>query len=354
MDYGLIFGMASSSEQITEDDFISKELIETYYQKYKDKIYAISVANSLGDSQITKGKDYANVSVTGVNTGYLVASDLELVAGNYFTTRDFDEGRNVALISDKIVKNVFNDDAEKAIGQEVEVEVNGKALKYTVMGVYKYEAQTMADTMLSDQALSTGMYVPLVSVNNITHTEGYQYFSVIANSDVNTDDFVNETKRFFEGYYRNNRSFEVSAFTLESMVSMMSEMMSTITLAVSIVAAIALLVGGIGVMNIMLVSITERTREIGTRKALGATNTSIRIQFIVEAVIICLVGGILGIITGIIMGDIGASLMGYPAVPSVKSIVISLTFSMIIGVFFGYYPANKAAKMNPIDALRYE
>ena len=351
---GLMFGMVSSNEAVTDDDLITSKLIDSYYEQYKDKIYAISVGNSLGDSQINIGKDYANVSITGVNTGFLVASDLELLAGNYFTTRDFKEGRNVALISDKTVKNIFDGDNEKAIGQEIEIEVNGKALKYTVMGIYKYEAQTMAETMMSDQALSTSMYVPLISVNNITHSKGYQYFSVIVNSDINTDDFLSETERFFEGYYRNNRSFEVSAFTLESMVSMMSEMMSTITLAVSIVAGIALLVGGIGVMNIMLVSITERTREIGTRKALGATNASIRIQFIVEAVIICLIGGVLGIITGILMGELGASLMGYPAVPSLKSIIISITFSMATGVFFGYYPANKAAKMNPIDALRYE
>ena len=107
-------------------------------------------------------------------------------------------------------------------------------------------------------------------------------------------------------------------------------------------------------MNIMLVSITERTREIGTRKALGATNTSIRTQFIVEAIIICLIGGAIGILFGVLGGKLAASILGYPASPSITSIIVSLLFSMATGVFFGYYPANKAAKMNPIDALRYE
>ena len=107
-------------------------------------------------------------------------------------------------------------------------------------------------------------------------------------------------------------------------------------------------------MNIMLVSITERTREIGTRKALGATNGSIRIQFITESMIICLIGGAIGVVLGIALGAIGAKLMGYPAAPSISSIVGSLGFSLAIGVFFGYYPASKAAKMNPIEALRYE
>lgn len=138
------------------------------------------------------------------------------------------------------------------------------------------------------------------------------------------------------------------------MVSMLTDTLSTITIAISVIAGIALLVGGIGVMNIMLVSITERTREIGTRKALGAKNSSIRVQFIVEAMIICLIGGVFGVALGV-SGGVGLSnLLGYPAVPSVSAIVISLLFSMSIGVFFGYYPASKAAKMNPIDALRYE
>lgn len=137
-------------------------------------------------------------------------------------------------------------------------------------------------------------------------------------------------------------------------MEMMQEMMGTLSLAIAVIAGISLLVGGVGVMNIMLVSITERTREIGTRKALGATNGSIRVQFIVESVIICLFGGIIGIAVGAGLGSAGANLLGYAATPSVKAIVTAVTFSVAIGVFFGYYPANKAAKLDPIEALRYE
>ena len=141
---------------------------------------------------------------------------------------------------------------------------------------------------------------------------------------------------------------------MESMLQQFTSMMTTVSLAISIIAGISLLVGGIGVMNIMLVSVTERTREIGTRKALGATTGAIRMQFIVEAMILCLIGGIIGILFGLALGQLGASLLGFPASPSIPVIIIAVLFSMLMGVFFGSYPANKAAQLDPIEALRYE
>ena len=167
-------------------------------------------------------------------------------------------------------------------------------------------------------------------------------------------DFAEQIEAFFTPYYMANDDYEISTSTLESMTESMNEMIQTVSIAISFIAGISLLVGGIGVMNIMLVSITERTREIGTRKAIGAKNSSIRLQFIIEAVILCLVGGCLGILLGFILGAIAASLLGYAASVPVTAIVVAVLFSMVIGVFFGYYPANKAAKLDPIEALRYE
>ena len=126
------------------------------------------------------------------------------------------------------------------------------------------------------------------------------------------------------------------------------------TTTISLIAAIALLVGGIGVMNIMTVTITERTREIGTRKAMGAKRSAIRQQFIIEAAVMCVIGGVIGIVGGLIGGMVGCRVMGYSIAVPVGAIGLAIGVSLAIGIFFGYYPANKAAKMDPIEALRYE
>ena len=123
---------------------------------------------------------------------------------------------------------------------------------------------------------------------------------------------------------------------------------------IAAIGGISLLVGGIGVMNIMLITVTERTREIGVRKALGARRRDIRLQFVTEAIIVCLIGGLIGVVLGSVAGMIGSSLMGYFVFPPLGAIVVSLLFALAIGLFFGYYPAGKAAKLDPIEALRYE
>ncbi|NLS85747.1 MAG: FtsX-like permease family protein, partial [Ruminococcaceae bacterium] len=155
-------------------------------------------------------------------------------------------------------------------------------------------------------------------------------------------------------YYTHNKDFTAAANSMENMMKSMNKMLGSVKLGISAVAAISLLVGGIGVMNIMMVSVTERTREIGIRMALGAKSRVILLQFIVEAIIICLIGGFIGVGIGVALGRIGAQMLKYAARPSVIAILVAVSFSMAIGVFFGYYPASKASKLDPIEALRYE
>ena len=166
--------------------------------------------------------------------------------------------------------------------------------------------------------------------------------------------FLDTVGSYFSSYYTHNDTWTVTTSSISSFIQEYQNMMSTVSLGISAIAAISLLVGGIGVMNIMLVSVTERTREIGTRKALGAPNSAIRMQFITESIVLCSIGGIIGMLLGTALGAVLSKLMQAPARPDPAAILIAVGFSMAIGIFFGYYPANKAAKMDPIEALRYE
>jgi putative ABC transport system permease protein len=346
--------MASTMTIIDETDMISTDMIDALYEQYKDDILAVTVYDYQGSGQVVSGKDYANVEVYGISLGYFASTDVDIIAGNMFSERDLNEGRPVTIVSSIVVDNLFDGDADKALGSQIEVLVNDKYTDYTIVGVFDYVVQSMQAIMSNEYDISTEMYIPYRTSVSQTHNSSISNFYVVAKNGVDSDILANKIESFFDGYYRNNDDYQVVAYNMQTMVAMVSSMISTITLAISVIAAIALVVGGIGVMNIMLVSITERTREIGTRKALGATNGSIRVQFIVEAMIICLIGGIIGVIVGLIGGQFAAKILGYPASPSISGIIISLIFSMATGLFFGYYPANKAAKMNPIDALRYE
>jgi putative ABC transport system permease protein len=243
-----------------------------------------------------------------------------------------------------------------ALGKQIFINTDAHSGIYTIVGIYWYKQDAMsAGSQVSEKNLSTDVYIPISIANMITGSDGSQNVTIVTKAGSDSVAFADDVESYFNNvFYAQNQDYQISAFSMEDMMQTMMDMMATMQIAIAAIAAISLLVGGIGVMNIMLVSITERTREIGTRKALGATNGEIRMQFIIEAIIICLVGGLIGIGLGVIIGVVGASLLAFPASASPFAILLATGFSTIIGLFFGYYPANKAAKMDPIDALRYE
>ena len=351
---GMTFSMGPRFTQMSENDYISEEMLDDLQERYADSIQGFSLEESVGNGTAQSGSSTANISATGVNADNLENADLTLLAGRTLTGQDQDEAKKVILVSDLLVEKLFNGDNLSAVGQKLDVLFNNRYYSYTIVGVYEYEESTFSSSSSEDTV--TTMYLPLQTALDQTHNRnGYSQLTILTKAGVSATDFCTTIETYMNNrYYKDNDSFEISAMSMESIVESMTSMLSTVSLAIAAIAGISLLVGGIGVMNIMLVSITERTREIGTRKALGATNGSIRLQFITESIVICIVGGMLGIILGMIIATVATNMMGYAVSPSITGIVVSVTFSLLIGVFFGYYPANKAAKLNPIEALRYE
>ncbi len=352
---GLKFGAANRNSTVEKEDLITDDMLSELKTEFSDKIDAIAISETVASGTVHDGSNTANISISGINSEYFASDDVTLLEGRRLTSDDNTGKKKVIMISDKVVNQIFDGDSQKALSQKIQVEIDGIYYQYYVVGVYKYESNNSFSSS-SDEDITTTAYIPILTGKAQTHSdEGYQQFTVVTKSGIDSvSAFATQIESFFAPYYSSNEDYKVSTTTMESMTESMSDMIGTVSIAISFIAGISLLVGGIGVMNIMLVSITERTREIGTRKALGAKNSSIRFQFIIESMILCLIGGILGILVGFLLGAIAASILGYSAAVPVAAILVAVGFSMVIGIFFGYYPANKAARMDPIEALRYE
>ena len=335
-----------------DSDMISMDQINAFQKKFSDEISSVSVQESYGDGKVQDGHLSSNISVVGVDPGYLNVSSVKMVKGRFLRDRDIDANRRVVVVSDRLASDMFRGSTDP-IGKEVSMEVGGWNESFTIVGVYKYERSSIGGMAVSGNP-RTSFYIPISVEKEQAQYQNYYYFSLKSKSIGGSDAFCKKIDSYFSKVFAGNSKYTCQSYNMESMMSSVTSVMGTISVAIAAIAAIALLVGGIGVMNIMLVSVTERTREIGTRKALGARNSYIRAQFIVEAVIICLIGGVLGIGFGVLLAWIGDSLIGVKLVVSFPVVLFSVGFSMLIGIFFGYYPAKKASRLDPIDALRYE
>lgn len=332
-----------------EDALISEESVEAYKARYPDIVRGVALYG--GQDLVTTTDQRHNISlfITGVNADYFDVENLKLRRGRFISAQDVDQDRPVIVISEASAKQLFG--KADPIGRTISVTSPSYGDQtYTIIGTWGEEE----NNVLMGSAMTERAYVPVTYLNALTGQDGYTDVLVRTYGNTDLNAFAGTTATFFDQYLPDNSGAVTRAESMEAQLGEVNSVLSTISLGVSVIAGISLLVGGIGVMNIMLVTVTERTREIGVRKALGATNGDIRRQFLIESMIICLIGGVIGIILGSLAGSAVGAALHQAVRPSLGAILIAVGFSLLIGLFFGSYPASRAAKMNPIDALRYE
>jgi len=302
-----------------------------------------------GSAQIVYGNQNWSTSVMGTDDGMLEVRDWPLASGRNFYEQDLRGAAKVCLLGQTVVDNLFGND--DPLNKSIRI----KKVPFTVIGILESKGQSF---MGQDQ--DDIIYVPVnTAQRNLfgRHFPGtVRSIMVKARSSEDLNRAETQIRQLLRQRHRigPNQEEDFTVRNLTQMMQMAEQSSSVMALLLAAIAGVSLLVGGIGIMNIMLVSVTERTHEIGIRMAVGAKSWDIRTQFIIEALILSLIGGLIGVLLGILAAELLSFLAGWTILISSVSIVMSFGFSGLVGIFFGFYPAYKASLMNPIDALRHE
>ncbi len=300
--------------------------------------------------QVVYGNQNWNVPVNGISPSYLRIRDWAFTSGGPFTESEMESTSRVALVGQTVVDNLFPS-GEDPVGKMIRV----KSVPFQVIGVLAPKGQSPNGNDQDDI-----VFIPFTTAERkVVGTQFLGTVGALFASTERTEDLpeaVEEIRRILRERHR-LRPEQPDDFTVRTQVDIgrvQEGTGETLTMMMFSVASISLLVGGIGIMNILLVSVTERTREIGIRMAIGAKRRHILVQFLAEAIILSMVGGLLGVIFGVLGARATTLVAGWPTIISFDAILVAFLFSVAVGLIFGIYPANKASRLNPIDALRYE
>lgn len=314
--------------------------------KIVDQLSSIEIAVPTSTSQLVAvyGNENYQTSVTGTDSGYLSVADWDLSSGRSFTDSD-ETGKAVCILGETVVEELFGN--ANPLGEDIRLE----NISCEVIGILKAKGASTFGTDQDDLVL-----IPFKTfTRRIAGSADVSMISLSMRDGVSTDRAVNDVTMLMREIRRIDPGDEddFTVNTMEQLSSMLTGISDVLTGLLSAVAAVSLLVGGIGIMNIMLVSVTERTREIGIRMAVGAQASQVLLQFLVEAIVLSVLGGAIGIALGMGFAAVGANVLNIPFIPDLGIIALAFAFSAAVGIVFGYFPARAAARLDPIEALRH-
>ena len=300
--------------------------------------------NVSGSAIFSAGGTDERFSVVGTNPNFLSIRNLAIAKGSFITDGDVSSHRLIAVVGNQFAHDVFG--TTDAVGKTLTI--NGQT--FTVTGVLA----TAAENSFTD--FNSQVYIPYSTAMDSFNTQSFSNLTAEATSSDKVDDAKTDITNTLLANHKitDSKLADFSVLSSKDLLSAVSNITGVLTSLLAGIAAISLVVGGIGIMNIMLVSVTERTREIGLRKALGAKTSDILGQFVTEAIMLTLTGGLLGIGLGKLIGTVAAHFLKFHPIVTPGAIILAVGVSSAVGLVFGIYPAAKAARLNPIDALRYE
>lgn len=339
-------------QEPTDREMMTHGDVDAIAQNFDDKLDAISINYAVSGTvvDLSKKTKKTSVSITGVNASYTRIEKVAILQGRFLSENDVISNAMVGVIDNEFAKSLLG--REDVVGEMVTLNSGAQTFSLKIIGVYELPKSQLNQAF--GYTPPKVIYSPNTSMEMLFNKDnkvGAVEFTVKNKDEI---DRVSEDIKKLLKRKHNTEKDVYQIYTAQKQLDSINGMLGILTAVIGAIAAISLVVGGIGVMNIMLVSVTERTREIGIRKALGARRSDILTQFLVESVIISGIGGIIGTILGIAFSYAIAAFVKVPPSTSLSTIAIAWFFSAGVGIFFGIYPANKAAKLDPIEALRYE